>query len=287
MVFPPQAVANHPVVTDLIICYVSLLGTPSCELDPQIWYPIKKDLYQYSLRQSAWLYVALANEKQLESEALMVTDIAVGEQPSDTSSGFWESRPGGIWLQRSKFSGKIDQVVTKVDVLFGTDAVDPRPQWTLTRAPLEINGKPRWPTARITMLHGRETATRDPRELLRLNNDGKFKILQISDTHMVTGAGICKDAIDGQGKHLPKSEADTLTVDFMKNVLDMEKPDLVVFTGDQLYHDISDSQSALLKLVAPIVERSIPFAAVFGNHDSEGDHALSREWFSVHMVCDT
>jgi len=57
--------------------------------------------------------------------------------------------------------------------------------------------------------------------------------------------------------------------------LDVEKPDLVILTGDQLHHDIPDSQSALFKVVAPIIERSIPFAAVFGNHDSEGIHALS------------
>jgi hypothetical protein len=30
-------------------------------------------------------------------------------------------------------------------------------------------------------------------------------------------------------------------------------------------------------VVAPIIDRSIPFAAVFGNHDSEGTHALSRQ----------
>ena len=51
----------------------------------------------------------------------------------------------------------------------------------------------------------------------------------------------------------------------------------MILTGDQLHHNIPDSQSALFKVVAPIIERSIPFAAVFGNHDSEGIHALPRE----------
>jgi metallophosphoesterase superfamily enzyme len=112
---------------------------------------------------------------------------------------------------------------------------------------------------------------------LRVNDDGKFKIVQISDTHMVTGVGICKDAIDAHGMDLPESEADPLTVDFIGKILDAEKPDLVILTGDQLHHDIPDSQSALFKVVAPIIERSIPFAAVFGNHDSEGEYALSRK----------
>lgn len=94
---------------------------------------------------------------------------------------------------------------------------------------------------------------------------------------MGTGVGVCKDAIDAHGKYLPKSEADPLTVNFVGNILDTEQPHLVVLTGDQLHHDISDSQTALFKVVAPIIERFIPFAAVFGNHDSEGAHALSRK----------
>lgn len=76
---------------------------------------------------------------------------------------------------------------------------------------------------------------------------------------------------------MPDSEADPLTVNFVVSILDAEKPDLVVLTGDKIHHDVSDTQSALFKVVAPIIERSIPFAAVFGNHDSEGIHALSRE----------
>jgi hypothetical protein len=49
----------------------------------------------------------------------------------------------------------------------------------------------------------------------------------------------------------------------MEAILDVEKPDLVILTGDQLHHDILDSQTTLFKVVAPIIERSIPWAAVF------------------------
>ena len=205
-------------------------------------------------------------------------DIRVGEPPPNPSSDHsWESRPGGIWVLRSKFSGKIDQAVTEVDVLFGVDAVDPRPQWTLMRSSLQLNAQPKVPVARLSVLRGRAKPRPDARAALRVREDGKFKIVQISDTHMVTGVGVCKDAIDAHGKHLPECEADPLTVNFIGKILDVEKPDLVILTGDQLHHDISDSQSALFKVVAPIIERSIPFAAVFGNHDSEGIHALPRE----------
>jgi hypothetical protein len=273
------AVVAHPVVTDLTICIFSQTVSPStCELDPRIWHRIEKELYLYTSQQSAWLYVALANEEELAAEDLLVMDIRVGKPPPNPSSGHsWESRPGGIWVLRSKFSGKIDQAVTEVDVLFGMDAVDPRPQWALMQSSLQLNAQPKVPVARLSVLHGRVKPRPDARAALRVRKDGKFKIVQISDTHMVTGVGVCKDAIDAHGKNLPESEADPLTVDFIGKILDVEKPDLVILTGDQLHHDISDSQSALFKVVAPIIERSIPFAAVFGNHDSEGIHALSRE----------
>lgn len=94
---------------------------------------------------------------------------------------------------------------------------------------------------------------------------------------MVTGVGVCKDAIDAHGKKLPESVADPLTVAFIGNILDVEELDLVILTGDQLHHGISDSQTALFKVANPMIKRLIPFAAVFGNHDSEGIYALSRE----------
>ncbi|KAI9708291.1 MAG: purple acid phosphatase, partial [Chrysothrix sp. TS-e1954] len=277
-IFNTTAVNPHPVVTDLTICIVSPTASPStCELDPRIWHRVEKDLYLYTSQQSAWLYVALANEEELIAGDLLLVDVRVDEPPPrQTSDQSWESRPGGIWVLRSKFSGKIDRAVTEVDVLFGADAVDPRPQWNLMRSALQLNAQPKVPVARLSVLRGRAKARPDTKAALRVRADGKFKIVQIADTHMVTGVGICKDAIDAHGNPLPESEADSLTVDFIEKILDVEKPDLIILTGDQLHHDVSDSQSALFKVVAPIIERSIPFAAVFGNHDSEGIHALSR-----------
>ncbi|KAF2648855.1 Metallo-dependent phosphatase [Lophiostoma macrostomum CBS 122681] len=270
------ALLAHPVVTDVTIHILSPTVS-TCELNPWIWHRIEKDLYLYTSQQSAWLYVALAKEEELAAEDLVVVDIRVAESAPDPSSdGPWDSRPGGIWVLRSKFSGRLDQAVTEIDVLFGTDAVDPRPQWALMQSPLQINSHPKVPVPRLSVLHGRAKPRPNSRPALRVRQDGRFKIVQISDTHMVTGVGLCKDAIDAYGKNLPESEADPLTVDFMGKTLDVEKPDLVMLTGDQLHHDIPDSQTALFKVVAPMIERSIPFAAVFGNHDSEGIHALSR-----------
>ncbi|ERF72513.1 hypothetical protein EPUS_09040 [Endocarpon pusillum Z07020] len=267
------------VVTDLTISFWSPTDNPStCALDQQRWHRIEKELFLHTAQQSAWLHIAQAKEKELTTDNFVVTDIRVGKlHPSIGSDNSWKSRPGGIWVLRSKYTGECHQTVTGVDVLFGVDAVDPRPQWALIRPPLQLNAPSEVPVASLSVRHGRAKLRPDsPLTALRAREDGKFKIVQISDTHMVTGVGVCKDAIDAHGQPLPESEADPLTIDFLGGILDVEKPDLVILTGDQLHHDILDSQSALFKVVAPLIERSIPYAAVFGNHDSEGAYTLSR-----------
>jgi hypothetical protein len=75
---------------------------------------------------------------------------------------------------------------------------------------------------------------------------------------MVTSVGVYKDAIDNYGNNLPQSEADPLTVDFIEKILDVEKPDFIVLTRDQVHHDIYDTQSAFFKVVIPMIERSVP-----------------------------
>ncbi|KAG8158435.1 hypothetical protein KVR01_011557 [Diaporthe batatas] len=315
--------ATRAVVTDLTINFCTL---PEAEAefarDSSVskWRRINKDLYLHSTPQNAvaWLLVAEAQEGELKSDDLVVTDIRTGEIcPCDKHDGSsssekyptatlkttttrksWESRPGGIQVARTKYSDIIHHgqckgdsqaqspaalPVTGVDVLFGVDAVDPRPHWTLLEHPLQLpDVKPDVPVPRLTVQHS--PSNKDPREPvtppwepLRAREDGTFKIVQISDTHMVTGPGVCDDAVDANGKPLPRQVADPLSIAFLGGILDLEKPDLVILTGDQLHHDIPDSQSALLKVVSPLIARQIPFAAVFGNHDSEGAYALSRE----------
>lgn len=243
------------------------------------WRRVNKELCLHMADSTAWLHIAEATENELTTDDLVITDIEVGDHcPSDNLQTSWESRPGGIWLLRSHYTGKSHRVVTSVDVLFGVDAVDPRPQWTVSQAPLQLGAMPEIPVARLSVRRGKvKSEPVDPQPSLRVRKDGNFKIVQISDTHMVTGTGVCKDAIDAHGNPLPPREADPLTVEFVGRVLDAEKPDLVVLTGDQIHHDIPGGQSALLKVLAPIIERSIPYAAVFGNHDDEGAYAMSRK----------
>lgn len=277
---PASSSCTATVITDLDLSFGAetnlLSNRASCAAR---WRRINKELCLHMADSTAWLHVAEAMESELTTDDLVITDIEVGEHcPSGSLETSWESRPGGIWLLRRNYTGESHRVVTNVDVLFGMDAVDPRPQWTISQTPLQLGAIPQIPVARLSVGRGAvKLGPIDPQPGLRVGKDGNFKIVQISDMHMVTGTGVCKDAIDAHGQPLSPRQADPLTVEFLGRVLDAEKPDLVVLTGDQIHHDIPDSQSALFKVVAPIIERSIPYAAVFGNHDDEGAYALSRK----------
>lgn len=62
-----------------------------------------------------------------------------------------------------------------------------------------------------------------------------------------------------------------MTTSLLSRALDLEKPDLVVFTGDQLNGQGTswDPMSVLAKFAKAVTQHKIPWAAVFGNHDED------------------
>lgn len=87
---------------------------------------------------------------------------------------------------------------------------------------------------------------------LRFNSNHKFKIVQFTDIHWISDNPASEEA----GER-------------MREVLDAEHPDLVVFTGDVIF--AKPAADALTKALAPTIERGIPFAVTWGNHDDEQD----------------
>ncbi|MDR1500118.1 MAG: metallophosphoesterase [Tannerellaceae bacterium] len=87
---------------------------------------------------------------------------------------------------------------------------------------------------------------------LAFNGNGKFRIVQFADIHYKTG-----------------EESSIRTIAMMNRILDAEKPDLVVFTGDNV---ISNPQQAGWdEILDPAIARGIPHAVTLGNHDDEHD----------------
>lgn len=85
---------------------------------------------------------------------------------------------------------------------------------------------------------------------LQFNKNGEFKIVQFTDVHFKYGN--------------PASEAARKRIN---EVLDAERPDLVVFTGDLIYAAPADSGMRAVLTCAS--SRKMPFVVTFGNHDDE------------------
>lgn len=84
----------------------------------------------------------------------------------------------------------------------------------------------------------------------KYKSDGSFKVLQLTDTHVVFGD--------------QRSERAYENVDKM---LQIEKPDLVIHTGDVIFG--RPAEESLRKVLGIIADHKIPFAVALGNHDSE------------------
>ncbi len=96
-------------------------------------------------------------------------------------------------------------------------------------------------------------------EKLTFNKNGKFRIMQIADVQEC--ASVNPD-----------------TIKLMTLALERERPDLVVFTGDQIYgihpsfYNKSRKEQAvrtIKEIIAPVEKAGIPFAVTYGNHDCQ------------------
>ena len=103
-----------------------------------------------------------------------------------------------------------------------------------------------------------ETNTATP--VLRFTAESRFRIVQFTDIHWN----------DGDEKNLQ-------SLALMKSILDIEKPNLVVLTGDIISGGPTKEPTTAIKTVlSPMIERKIPWAYVLGNHDGEGVYSKEQ-----------
>ena len=84
--------------------------------------------------------------------------------------------------------------------------------------------------------------------------NGEFKIVQFTDTHINLS----------EGKNLD-------VYDFIKTIVDVEKPDFVILTGDVI--NGSNPWEGYERMAEIFKAAKVPWAVVYGNHDSESGTA--------------
>jgi hypothetical protein len=103
---------------------------------------------------------------------------------------------------------------------------------------------------------------------LKFDSSGNFKIVQFSDIQ------------DG-------ANTNPQTIELMNRILDREKPNLVVLTGDNVdgkCKTAEDVKKAITNISVPMEKRSIPWAIVFGNHDDEHFMMSKEQMMNFYMT---
>jgi|LSQX01.3.fsa_nt_gb hypothetical protein len=99
---------------------------------------------------------------------------------------------------------------------------------------------------------------------LQFNNEGKFKILMVNDTQDV-------------GRRV-----NPRMLNFLKQAIEQQNPDLVVFVGDQLSDmfigvNAKEIEIALDNIAQICEDAKVPFAMTMGNHDHDHTNIVSEE----------
>nr|XP_043628518.1 probable inactive purple acid phosphatase 28 [Erigeron canadensis] len=119
---------------------------------------------------------------------------------------------------------------------------------------------------KLIISHHKITLKKHPNHPLRFNADGTFKILQVADMHYGTGLTRCRDVFRSEFEWC----SDVNTTLFLKRMIDIEKPDFIAFTGDNIFgSSTNDAAESLFKAFGPAMDSRLPWAAVLGNHDQE------------------
>lgn len=265
------------------------------------WVRVERDL---NLKRGMW-YLNVHYRRTRRLDAPLITDILFlqdGQTPPDGinlseytkaqgnwNDGVWPKRPilnawyktrapnqPGLSIEElhTRTAPSVNtldsEIITELDVLYG----DGPPFWGFQRStngPISPTEGEQRDAVDLVMRKGRPVAPLAHPQ--KFSQDGKFKILQIADLHFSVSHGKCRDV----GPDHPDCIGDDDTLTLMNTVLDAERPDMVVFTGDQLNGQRTswDSKSVIAKVTQQVIDRQIPWTAIFGNHDSE--HTNDRE----------
>ena len=110
---------------------------------------------------------------------------------------------------------------------------------------------------------------------LRFNENGKFKILVITDLHEKQANG---------NKETEKKTHDSLLL--IETSIKALSPDLVVYNGDNAFGIEEDVRKTIDNITRVVREREIPFAVVMGNHEHDDGACDIEKVFDMYAQYD-
>ncbi|MBN2640053.1 MAG: metallophosphoesterase family protein [Victivallales bacterium] len=111
---------------------------------------------------------------------------------------------------------------------------------------------------------------------LKFSPQGKFKIVQFTDLHLSDKESEKNGDNSDQARIQRAAKEKIALLRDIVAILDVEKPNLVIFTGD-LVLTPKDFSQHWKDIIKPLSDRNIPWAAVMGNHDKECTRKTNRE----------
>lgn len=153
--------------------------------------------------------------------------------PQNLRAGIWPAQEAIYLWYRTQARDNASNEITELDIVWGSsgtlwgwdrmgrDFAEPKEKSKLkqTDEGAELmwrKGNPVAPQAELP---------------LAFSKDGRYKILQIADLHWSVGKGKCRDS-DWPDCNDPIG-SDLVTLQWLDEVIESEKPDLVVLSGDQ------------------------------------------------------
>ncbi|EDR14080.1 uncharacterized protein LACBIDRAFT_244580 [Laccaria bicolor S238N-H82] len=251
------------------------------------WVRVGRNLNLEAGYMSGWLVGNVYYRRTRRQDINLITDIRLlpeKEQPepldgwhqahTSLRAGVLRIPPLFIWYKTGKTAGQMTSeekahIITELDVIYGEDV----PWYGFEKLkPATLPEKGRVQATWLTYRRGVKAVPRAPP--LHFSRSGNFKILQVADLHFSVSQGVCRDTLLNPCEH-----SDNLTNSLISRALDAEKPDLVVFSGDQLNGQGTtwDPKSVLAKFARAVTDKGIPWAAVFGNHDEEDGLAKDQQ----------
>ncbi|KAI9495877.1 Metallo-dependent phosphatase-like protein [Zychaea mexicana] len=258
--------------------------TDDCYMDG--WHRVEKDVNEGVIvgMRVYLFYQRVRGQPPVTDVAVILNDQSTpeGYQKVDVDLNQLTIRGASIhlWYQvkEQPTDDEYKNAIQELAIEYGHPSVVPF-GWTRVQADLNSDGDGKGSFGEPTFLFYRRGFPELPKiQPLGFDDVGSFKILQLADLHFTNEEGKCRDVPNDM-----VCKGDSTTIEGIEGLLDLERPDLVVFSGDNIDGEgVSDARAATFKFADPVIQRKIPWAAIFGNHDDEND--LSREELMTTML---